>query len=128
MLLFTWGTSLRFQCVLARANQKFVLFLPNGNPVGTEKFDYKLKWMERLGAHAAELLAISPRVMNYKIKTLGIDFARGRRPMIIESMASHYQGKVRNAEFWLSQLIGKFGQAQLVGVGEDALKALLEED
>src|SRR5438105_10153841 len=32
------------------------LYLPNGNPVGTEKFDYKLKWMERLGAHAAELL------------------------------------------------------------------------
>jgi exodeoxyribonuclease III len=33
------------------------LYLPNGNPVGTEKFDYKLKWMERLSAHAAELLA-----------------------------------------------------------------------
>jgi len=33
------------------------LYLPNGNPVETEKFDYKLRWMERLGAHAAELLA-----------------------------------------------------------------------
>ncbi len=33
------------------------IYLPNGNPIGTEKFDYKLKWMERLGAHAAELLA-----------------------------------------------------------------------
>jgi exodeoxyribonuclease-3 len=32
------------------------LYLPNGNPVGTEKFDYKIRWMERLGAHAAELL------------------------------------------------------------------------
>ena len=32
------------------------LYLPNGNPVGTEKFDYKLKWMERMGAHARELL------------------------------------------------------------------------
>ena len=32
------------------------LYLPNGNPVGTEKFAYKLKWMERLCAHAAELL------------------------------------------------------------------------
>ena len=41
-------------------------------------------WVQK---DAAELLAISPRVMNYKIKTLGIDFARGRRPMI-ESMAS----------------------------------------
>jgi formate-dependent nitrite reductase cytochrome c552 subunit len=42
---------------------------------------------------------------------------------IIESMAAHYQGKVRNAEFWLSQFIGRFQQAQLVGVGEDTLKA-----
>ncbi len=32
------------------------LYLPNGNPIGTEKFDYKLRWMERLGEHARELL------------------------------------------------------------------------
>ncbi|MGI8704555.1 MAG: exodeoxyribonuclease III [Sphingomicrobium sp.] len=32
------------------------LYLPNGNPVGTEKFEYKLRWMERLHARAAELL------------------------------------------------------------------------
>ncbi len=34
------------------------LYLPNGNPVGTEKFPYKLNWMARLGRHAAELLAL----------------------------------------------------------------------
>ncbi|WP_106640087.1 exodeoxyribonuclease III [Allosphingosinicella vermicomposti] len=33
------------------------IYLPNGNPVGTEKFAYKLAWFERLRAHAAELLA-----------------------------------------------------------------------
>ena len=33
------------------------LYLPNGNPVGTEKFAYKLAWMERLRAHASDLLA-----------------------------------------------------------------------
>ena len=32
------------------------LYLPNGNPVGTEKFDYKLRWMERLRDHVAALL------------------------------------------------------------------------
>jgi len=32
------------------------LYLPNGNPTGTEKFDYKLAWMERLREHACELL------------------------------------------------------------------------
>ena len=33
------------------------IYLPNGNPVGTEKFDYKLNWISRLEAHARELLA-----------------------------------------------------------------------
>jgi exodeoxyribonuclease-3 len=39
------------------------LYLPNGNPVGTEKFDYKLRWMGRLGAHAAELLEVERPVV-----------------------------------------------------------------
>jgi exodeoxyribonuclease-3 len=34
------------------------IYLPNGNPVGTDRFAYKLRWMERLKAHAAELLAL----------------------------------------------------------------------
>ena len=33
-------------------------------------------WVQK---DAAELLSISPRVMNYKIKTLGIDYSRGGR-------------------------------------------------
>ena len=33
------------------------IYLPNGNPIGTEKFDYKLRWMRRLGARAQEILA-----------------------------------------------------------------------
>ncbi len=33
------------------------IYLPNGNPIGTEKFAYKLKWMERLTTHSRELLA-----------------------------------------------------------------------
>jgi exodeoxyribonuclease-3 len=32
------------------------IYLPNGNPVGTEKFAYKLGWMERLREHGRELL------------------------------------------------------------------------
>ena len=32
------------------------LYLPNGNPVGTDKFSYKLAWMEALEAHARRLL------------------------------------------------------------------------
>lgn len=33
------------------------LYAPNGNPVGTEKFAYKLAWMARLERHARALLA-----------------------------------------------------------------------
>ena len=35
-------------------------------------------WVQK---DAAELLSISPRVMNYKIKTLGIELPRARRPL-----------------------------------------------
>jgi Nif-specific regulatory protein len=41
-------------------------------------------WVQK---DAAELLAISPRVMNYKIKTLGIEFPRGRRAQQTQSAA-----------------------------------------
>jgi exodeoxyribonuclease III len=40
------------------------IYLPNGNPVGTEKYPYKLGWMERLRLHIAGLLALEePFVM-----------------------------------------------------------------
>ncbi|MDP3660801.1 exodeoxyribonuclease III [Phenylobacterium sp.] len=34
------------------------IYLPNGNPITTDKFAYKLRWMERLNAHARDLLAL----------------------------------------------------------------------
>jgi exodeoxyribonuclease-3 len=33
------------------------LYLPNGNPIGTEKFTYKLAWMARMQMRAKSLLA-----------------------------------------------------------------------
>ena len=33
------------------------LYLPNGNPIGTEKFAYKIAWMDRLARRARTLLA-----------------------------------------------------------------------
>lgn len=33
------------------------LYLPNGNPTPGPKFDYKMRWFERLTAHAASLMA-----------------------------------------------------------------------
>jgi exodeoxyribonuclease III len=39
------------------------LYLPNGNPAPGPKFDYKLKWLERLITHAAELVASTAPVI-----------------------------------------------------------------
>jgi len=33
------------------------IYLPNGNPLNTDKYTYKLAWMKRLHAHAQKLLA-----------------------------------------------------------------------
>ena len=35
------------------------IYLPNGNPVDSAKFPYKLRWMERLYHHARDLLAFN---------------------------------------------------------------------
>jgi exodeoxyribonuclease III len=34
------------------------LYLPNGNPIGTDKFAYKLAWMKRFEARTRDLLAL----------------------------------------------------------------------
>jgi len=39
------------------------IYLPNGNPVDTDKFTYKLGWMDRLIAHAKELLQYEERLV-----------------------------------------------------------------
>ena len=49
-----WGkTVLRVGC----------LYLPNGNPLGTDKYAYKLAWMDRLIAHAKKLLTYEERLV-----------------------------------------------------------------
>ncbi|MGZ6226755.1 MAG: exodeoxyribonuclease III [Candidatus Binataceae bacterium] len=39
------------------------LYLPNGNPAPGPKFDYKLRWLERLEKHAETLLALNSPVV-----------------------------------------------------------------
>jgi exodeoxyribonuclease-3 len=58
------------------------LYLPNGNPTPGEKFDYKLKWFNRLITHAAHLLASgSPTVMagDYNVMPTEIDVYKPER-------------------------------------------------
>src|SRR5580658_7358853 len=38
------------------------IYAPNGNPIGTDKFRFKLSWLERLAARSKELLALEEPV------------------------------------------------------------------
>src|SRR5687767_10763063 len=66
----------------ARDSQSVIKIPPTG--IALEEIERMalieaLKMSNWVQKDAAELLSISPRVMNYKIKTLGIDFPRSRR-------------------------------------------------
>lgn len=55
------------------------LYLPNGNPIGSEKFNYKLRWMARLQARVRELLALEMPVVlagDYNVIPQPIDAKR----------------------------------------------------
>lgn len=55
------------------------IYLPNGNPLGTEKFPYKLGWMERLIAHAGLRLAEEDDLVlagDYNVIPMPVDVAR----------------------------------------------------
>ncbi len=65
-----------------RENVSVVKIPPTGIPledVERHALIEALKMSNWVQKDAAELLSISPRVMNYKIKTLNIEFPRGRR-------------------------------------------------
>lgn len=52
------------------------IYLPNGNPTNTDKFPYKLGWMDRLTARARELLATEKPVVlagDYNICPTDVD-------------------------------------------------------
>jgi exodeoxyribonuclease III len=58
------------------------LYLPNGNPAPGPKFDYKLRWMERLTSHAAELLTTAAPVIlagDYNVIPTEIDVYKPER-------------------------------------------------
>jgi exodeoxyribonuclease-3 len=58
------------------------LYLPNGNPAPGPKFDYKMKWFERLRIHAAELLTSGKPVVltgDYNVMPTEIDVYKPER-------------------------------------------------
>lgn len=58
------------------------LYLPNGNPSPGPKFDYKLRWFERLTSHAAELMASDKPVIlagDYNVMPTELDVYKPER-------------------------------------------------
>jgi len=58
------------------------LYLPNGNPAPGPKFDYKLKWFQRLTVHAAELLGMDIPVVlagDYNVMPTELDVYKPER-------------------------------------------------
>ena len=58
------------------------LYLPNGNPAPGPKFDYKLRWFERLMDHASELLATGTPVVlagDYNVMPTDLDVYKPER-------------------------------------------------
>jgi exodeoxyribonuclease-3 len=58
------------------------LYLPNGNPFKSEKFDFKLRWFERLIAHGRELLASGAPIVlagDYNVMPTELDVYKPER-------------------------------------------------
>jgi exodeoxyribonuclease III len=74
------------------------LYLPNGNPVGTEKYPYKLGWMERLHAHAKQRLTFEEAYIlagDYNIIPTAQDAARPEKwkgdALFLPQSRAHFQ-------------------------------------
>jgi exodeoxyribonuclease-3 len=88
------------------------LYMPNGNPAPGPKFDYKLRWFDRLMARSAELLATDHPVVlagDYNVMPTDLDVYKPER-WIDDAL---FRPEVRDA------------YARLVGQGwTDALRSL----
>ena len=91
------------------------IYLPNGNPIATEKFTYKLAWMDRLIAHARALLASEQPVV------LGGDYN-----VIPTDADVHDPALWINDALFLPRTREKFQEITHLGL-TDAIRALLQE-
>ncbi len=53
----------RYLEVMVEGVRFITIYVPNGNPIGTEKFDYKMKWLNALYTYAAACLAREEKVV-----------------------------------------------------------------
>jgi len=91
------------------------IYLPNGNPPGTEKYAYKLAWMDRLARHARELMKLEePLVLagDYNVIPKALD-------------AKYPENWVTDALF-LPETRAKYRSLQNIGL-TDAVRAIVND-
>jgi hypothetical protein len=72
------------------------LYLPNGNPAPGPKFEYKLRWFDRLAAHAKTLLAIGKPIVlagDYNVMPTDLDVYAPERGVDDAQIKLHRQCK-----------------------------------
>ncbi len=94
------------------------IYLPNGNPQPGPKFDYKLRWMSRLNARAAELLALEIPVVlagDYNVIPTDADIAnpQSMRDDALMQPESRAAFRRLGAQGWTDALYACFPNAPL---------------
>lgn len=95
-----------------RAIRVASIYLPNGNPVETEKYPYKLRWMERLKLHAINRLALEEPLI-----------LAGDYNVIPEPIDCHDPAAWANDALFLPQTRASFQEIENTGL-VDALRAV----
>lgn len=91
------------------------IYLPNGNPTDSDKYPYKLAWMDRLTAHASQLLC------HEEIFLLAGDYN-----VIPEASDVHDPDAWRDDALFLPQTRGRYRELLNLGL-TDALRACTPE-
>lgn len=94
------------------------IYLPNGNPQPGPKFDYKLRWMDRLNARAAALLALEIPVVlagDYNVIPTDADIANPQSMAEDALMQPESRAAFRRlcAQGWTDALNTRFPNAPL---------------
>jgi exodeoxyribonuclease-3 len=92
------------------------LYLPNGNPAGTEKYAYKIKWMDRLIHYACERLQLEEPLI------LAGDYNVIPTPADVHNPAAW-----ANDALFLPQTRAKFRALENLGL-TDAIRAVSDDD
>jgi exodeoxyribonuclease-3 len=93
------------------------IYLPNGNPQPGPKFDYKLRWMARLAARAAELLMLELPVVlagDYNVIPTDADIANPKSMIDDALMQPESRAAFRRlaAQGWTDALGARFPAAR----------------